>query len=66
MDMFKISKYPKFFSIPLIQIRGYQIAERMIQIDAVQDFMKRKEKYDICFLEVFNLHSLTVSCSIQA
>lgn len=59
--MFKISKYPKVFSIPLIQIRGYQIAENMMEIEAVQNFMKRKEKFDICFLEAFNLHSLTVS-----
>ncbi|KAL7024827.1 hypothetical protein ACKWTF_013205 [Chironomus riparius] len=59
MDVFKISKYPKFFSIPLIQIRGYQIAENMMQIEAVQNFVKRKEKFDVCFLEVFNLHALT-------
>lgn len=62
MNAFVLRKLPKIISAPFLHNWGNEIASDVLEHSKVQEFLKKKEKFDICFLEVFHVNSLSVSC----
>ena len=61
-DPFNLRKMPKILGIPFLHNVGNELVEVVMENDKVRNFIKTREKFDVCFLEVFHFHALSVSC----
>lgn len=47
--------------VPFLHFIGNKLTGVVMENEEVQKFMKREEKFDVCFLESFHANALTVS-----
>lgn len=60
MNIFEFRSIPMVAMIPFMYYMMYTLVDRIMVDDEVVEFMKSKEKYDVCVVEVFNMEAIMV------
>ncbi|KAG5672607.1 hypothetical protein PVAND_002722 [Polypedilum vanderplanki] len=58
-NAFIIRKMPKITQFTFLHSMGNKLVDAVMNNTNVKEFMKRKEKFDICFLETFHTNALS-------
>ncbi|KAL7024823.1 hypothetical protein ACKWTF_013204 [Chironomus riparius] len=56
---FDMAKMPKLLEIPILHNFGNALVELVMENQNVRNFIKTKEKFDVCFLETFHGNALS-------
>ncbi|XP_070504965.1 UDP-glycosyltransferase UGT5-like isoform X2 [Chironomus tepperi] len=59
VDPFALRKLPLIAGIPFLHFMGSKFATAVFENQNVVELLKRKEKYDICFLETFHANAIS-------
>lgn len=60
MNIFEFRSVPMVAMIPFMYYMMHTLVDRIMVDDEVLKFMKSKEKYDVCIVEVFNMDAIMV------
>ena len=55
---------PKLIEIPILHNFGNALVELVMENEDVRNFIKTREKFDVCFLETFHSNALSVSLAV--
>ncbi len=60
MNIFDFRRVPMIAMLPFMYYMMHTLVDRVMVDDEVIKFMKSKEKYDVCVVEVFNMEAIMV------
>lgn len=60
MNIFDFRSVPMVAMLPFMYYMMYTLADKIMVDEEVVKFMKSKEKYDVCLIEVFNMEAMMV------
>lgn len=60
-DPFKIANMPRILEIPFLHNVGNDLVEVLMENKNVRNFIKTREKFDVCFMETFHFNAMSVS-----
>lgn len=63
MNVLEFRNLPMVTMIPFLCYVMHTLVDRVMVDDSVVKFMKSKEKYDVCVVEVFNMEAIMVIIS---
>ena len=65
MDLngFDFGKMPAFVMISMMPTFGTGVIDETLSYESVQKFLKSKEKFDVCIVEIFYMETYMVSSS---
>jgi len=61
MDPFALRRQPLVIGIPFLHFMGNKFTKMLFEHENVEKLLKRKEKFDVCFLETFHANAISVS-----